>query len=73
MKKENHFSTMNITMPGGFRIHERFKLKLLMTRRRGTAIHAVSRAFPFPVILLKKARWGRGGGQGEGGKLSNES
>ena len=33
---------------------------------RGTAMRALSRAFPFLVILLNKARWGRGGGPGEG-------
>ena len=43
-----------------------FKDTTLITRRRGTAMRALSRAFPFPVILLNKARWGRGGGQGEG-------
>ena len=31
-----------------------------LTRRRGTAMRVLSRAFPFPVILLNKARWGRG-------------
>ena len=32
-----------------------------MTRRRGTAMQALSRAFPFPVTLLNKARWGKDG------------
>ena len=41
-------------------------VSIIMTCRRGTAMRALSRAFPFPVILLNKARWGRGGGQGEG-------
>ena len=35
-----------------------------MARRRETARHALSRASPFPVILLKKARWGKDGGPG---------
>ncbi len=35
-----------------------------MTRRRGTAMQALSRAFPFPVTLLNKARWGKDGGPG---------
>ena len=35
-------------------------------------MRALSRAFPFPVILLNKARWGRGGGQGEETPLSRE-
>ena len=39
-------------------------VSIIMTCRRGTAIRALSRAFPFPVILLNKARWGRGGGRG---------
>ena len=43
-----------------------------MAGRRGTAMQVLSRAFPFPVILLKKARWGRGGGQGEGNRLPRE-
>ena len=34
MKKENHFSTMNITMPGGFRIHERFTFEKGENARR---------------------------------------
>ena len=33
-------------------------------------MQALSCAFPFPVILLNKARWGRGGGQGEGNPLT---
>ncbi len=43
-----------------------------MTRRRGTTMQALSRALPFPVILLNKARWGRGGGQGEGNPLTRQ-
>ena len=35
-----------------------------MARRRETARHALSRASLFPVILLKKARWGKDGGPG---------
>ncbi len=47
-------------------------VSIIMTCRRGTTMRALSRAFPFPVILLNKARWGRGGGQGEGYPLSRE-
>ena len=43
-----------------------------MARRRGTAMRALSRASPVPVTLLKKARWGRGGGQGEGNRLTRQ-
>ena len=35
-------------------------------------MQALSHAFPFPVTLLNKARWGRGGGLGEGNPLSRE-
>ncbi|MCI7568327.1 MAG: hypothetical protein MSH25_02980, partial [Desulfovibrio sp.] len=35
-------------------------VSIIMTYRRGTAMRALSRAFPFLVILLNKARWGRG-------------
>ena len=48
-------------------------VSIIMTCRRGTAMRALSRAFPFPVILLNKARWGRGGGQGEGPAFSQRS
>ena len=49
-------------MPGGFHIHD--------VPPGDDDAGFVPRAFPFPVILLNKARWGRGGGQGEGNRLT---